>query len=51
MKLAIDSRERVEKLIVMGPGGIESRETYFKMPGIQRMVSAVPSAAGSTAQG
>ena len=39
MKLAIDSPERVEKLIVMGPGGIESRETYFKMPGIQRMVS------------
>lgn len=39
MKLAIDSPERVEKLIVTGPGGIESRETYFKMPGIQRMVS------------
>jgi 4,5:9,10-diseco-3-hydroxy-5,9,17-trioxoandrosta-1(10),2-diene-4-oate hydrolase len=29
----------VEKLIVMGPGGIEARETYFKMPGIQKMVS------------
>ena len=39
MKLAIDHPERVEKLIVMGPGGIESRETYFKMPGIQKMVS------------
>src|SRR5580658_10144014 len=31
--------ERVSKLVVMGPGGIESRETYFKMPGIQKMVS------------
>ena len=39
MKLAIDHPERVEKLIVMGPGGIETRETYFKMPGIQKMVS------------
>ena len=39
MKFAIDHPERVEKLVVMGPGGIESRETYFKMPGIQKMVS------------
>ncbi len=39
MKFAIDHPDRVEKLIVMGPGGIESRETYFKMPGIQKMVS------------
>ena len=39
MKLAIDHPQRVDKLIVMGPGGIESRETYFKMPGIQKMVS------------
>lgn len=39
MKFAIDHPERVERLIVMGPGGIESRETYFKMPGIQKMVS------------
>jgi 4,5:9,10-diseco-3-hydroxy-5,9,17-trioxoandrosta-1(10),2-diene-4-oate hydrolase len=39
MKLAIDHPQRVEKLIVMGPGGIEARETYFKMPGIQKMVS------------
>jgi 4,5:9,10-diseco-3-hydroxy-5,9,17-trioxoandrosta-1(10),2-diene-4-oate hydrolase len=39
MKLAIEHPQRVEKLIVMGPGGIEARETYFKMPGIQKMVS------------
>lgn len=30
--------ERVEKLILMAPGGVEERETYFQMPGIQRMV-------------
>ncbi|MFZ9904859.1 MAG: alpha/beta fold hydrolase [Steroidobacteraceae bacterium] len=29
----------VEKLVVMGCGGIESTETYFAMPGIQKMVS------------
>lgn len=39
MKIAIDHPRRVEKLVLMGPGGLESRETYFKMPGIQRMVS------------
>lgn len=29
----------VRKLVVMGCGGIETTETYFKMPGIQKMVS------------
>jgi 4,5:9,10-diseco-3-hydroxy-5,9,17-trioxoandrosta-1(10),2-diene-4-oate hydrolase len=39
LKVAIDHPQRVERLVVMGPGGLESRETYFKMPGIQKMVS------------
>ncbi|WP_150303706.1 alpha/beta fold hydrolase [Pseudomonas saliphila] len=30
--------ERVEKLVLMAPGGVEERETYFQMPGIVRMV-------------
>lgn len=30
--------QRVEKLILMAPGGVEERETYFKMKGIARMV-------------
>ena len=29
----------MEKLILLAPGGVEERETYFQMPGIQRMVS------------
>ncbi len=37
--IALARRELVTKLIVMGCGGIESTETYFKMPGIQKMVS------------
>ena len=36
--LALRHPERVEKLILMAPGGIESREDYFSMPGIQAMV-------------
>ncbi|MBS0366864.1 MAG: alpha/beta fold hydrolase [Proteobacteria bacterium] len=39
IRLALDDPGRVSGLIVMGPGGIESRETYFRMPGIQSMVS------------
>jgi len=35
---ALRHPERVEKLILMAPGGIESREDYFSMPGIQAMV-------------
>jgi 4,5:9,10-diseco-3-hydroxy-5,9,17-trioxoandrosta-1(10),2-diene-4-oate hydrolase len=39
LRVAILQPERVAKLVLMGPGGIESRETYFQMPGIQKMVS------------
>jgi 4,5:9,10-diseco-3-hydroxy-5,9,17-trioxoandrosta-1(10),2-diene-4-oate hydrolase len=39
MRIAILNPERVTGLVLMGPGGLESRETYFKMPGIQKMVS------------
>ena len=31
---------RVKKLILMAPGGVEERETYFQMEGIQKMVAA-----------
>jgi len=39
MRLAIDDPPRVAKLVMTGPGGIETREVYFNMPGIQKMVS------------
>lgn len=35
---ALAHPERVEKLILLAPGGVEERETYFRMKGIQRMV-------------
>ncbi|MDY7218050.1 alpha/beta hydrolase [Denitrificimonas sp. JX-1] len=34
----LDHSERVDNLILMAPGGIEERETYFEMDGIKRMV-------------
>jgi len=37
--LALAESELAEKLILLAPGGVEERETYFQMPGIQRMVS------------
>jgi 4,5:9,10-diseco-3-hydroxy-5,9,17-trioxoandrosta-1(10),2-diene-4-oate hydrolase len=39
LRIAVDQPQRVRKLVLMAPGGIESREDYFKMPGIQKMVS------------
>ncbi len=34
----LDNPERVNNLILMAPGGVEERETYFEMEGIKRMV-------------
>jgi 4,5:9,10-diseco-3-hydroxy-5,9,17-trioxoandrosta-1(10),2-diene-4-oate hydrolase len=39
LHIAITHPQKVAKLVLMGPGGLESRETYFRMPGIQKMVS------------
>lgn len=35
---ALEYPDTVERLILMAPGGVEERETYFAMEGIQRMV-------------
>jgi 4,5:9,10-diseco-3-hydroxy-5,9,17-trioxoandrosta-1(10),2-diene-4-oate hydrolase len=39
IKTSLDRPGLVEKLVVIGTGGIESREAYFAMPGIRAMVS------------
>ena len=36
---ALAHPETVERLILLAPGGLEERETYFQMEGIQRMVA------------
>ncbi|MDL2354059.1 MAG: alpha/beta hydrolase [Pseudomonadota bacterium] len=39
IKYALDYPRDVTRLILMAPGGVEERETYFQMEGIQRMVA------------
>ena len=38
MKYTLDHPDHVTRLVLMGPGGLEERETYFQMEGIQRMM-------------
>jgi len=40
MKLALDHPAVVEKLVLMAPGGLETRETYMNMDGIKAMMKA-----------
>ena len=40
IRLAVDFPNLVTRLIMMAPGGIEEKATYFAMPGIAKMVSA-----------
>jgi 4,5:9,10-diseco-3-hydroxy-5,9,17-trioxoandrosta-1(10),2-diene-4-oate hydrolase len=40
IKLALDHPSVVEKLVLMAPGGLESRETYMAMEGIKAMMKA-----------
>ncbi len=46
IRLALDHPERVEKLILMAPGGLEERDVYMAMPGIQAMIKNVYAAKG-----
>ncbi len=39
LQYALDYPDDVDSLIMMAPGGVEERETYFRMDGIQKMVS------------
>ena len=39
LKYALDYPGDVTQLVLMAPGGVEERETYFRMEGIQKMVS------------
>ena len=40
IRMALDYPDRVNQLILMAPGGIETREAYFAMPALAQMVSA-----------
>jgi 4,5:9,10-diseco-3-hydroxy-5,9,17-trioxoandrosta-1(10),2-diene-4-oate hydrolase len=41
IRLAVDHPERVDKMVLMAPGGIESREVYMGMKGIRSMLRAI----------
>lgn len=41
VRFALDHPDRVDKLILMAPGGMEPRERYMEMRGIRRMLKAV----------
>jgi 4,5:9,10-diseco-3-hydroxy-5,9,17-trioxoandrosta-1(10),2-diene-4-oate hydrolase len=38
LRIALDQTDVVNRLVMMAPGGIETRERYFAMPGIAKMV-------------
>ncbi len=37
LQIALDNPSRVEKLVVMAPGGVEDQPEYFKMPGMAKV--------------
>jgi 4,5:9,10-diseco-3-hydroxy-5,9,17-trioxoandrosta-1(10),2-diene-4-oate hydrolase len=47
---ALAHPETVERLILMAPGGVEERETYFRMEGIVRMVDTFAKGPMGTAE-
>lgn len=48
MQYTLDRPQAVRKLILMAPGGLEERETYFQMRGIQDMVASFSNGAIDT---
>lgn len=45
IRLTLDHPDLVAGLVLMAPGGIETNEVYYAMPGIQRMIAAFTSGA------
>ncbi len=45
IRAALDHPERVEKLVLMAPGGIEELDTYMAMPAMARMIANFTSGA------
>ena len=51
IQVALDQPERVSKLVLMAPGGLEPRERYFEMRGIRTMLKVFFDPNGITAEG
>jgi 4,5:9,10-diseco-3-hydroxy-5,9,17-trioxoandrosta-1(10),2-diene-4-oate hydrolase len=41
IRIAIDQPERVKRMVLMAPGGLEAREVYMGMKGIRSMLRAI----------
>jgi len=48
IQYALDHRERVAKLVLMAPGGLEERDVFMKMRGIRRMLRCIFDPGGIT---
>ena len=51
IRIALEYPERVERLVLMAPGGLETRETYMEMKGIRSMVRCIYGPEGITLEG
>jgi 4,5:9,10-diseco-3-hydroxy-5,9,17-trioxoandrosta-1(10),2-diene-4-oate hydrolase len=49
--IALNHPERVERLILMAPGGLEARETYMGLKGIRSMLRCIYGPEGITLEG
>ena len=45
IRTALDHPQRIEKLVLMAPGGIEELDTYMAMPAMARMIASFTSGA------
>lgn len=48
LKMALNSPDLIDRLLVMAPGGMYPLERYFQMEGIQRMLPVLTAAGGPT---
>ena len=51
IRIALDHPGRVEKLVLMAPGGLEARDTYMAMRGIRSMLRCIYGPEGITLDG
>lgn len=51
MQIALDFPDRVDKLVLMAPGGLEARERYMEMKGIRAMMRSIYGPDGITEAG
>jgi 4,5:9,10-diseco-3-hydroxy-5,9,17-trioxoandrosta-1(10),2-diene-4-oate hydrolase len=51
IRIALDHPDRVDRLVLMAPGGLEERETYMQMRGIRSMLRCIYGPDGITLDG